>query len=100
MRAKGLEDLVEYDTRSRIPAAHSALSGNTKKMDLTRITSAQGRGGAQEYVARVVPDFENALEKAMSSDPEILFVAAAGNSNSDSSFNETVKARFRPILLC
>ena len=58
MRAKGLEDLVEYDTRSRIPAAHSALSGNTKKMDLTRITSAQGRGGAQEYVARVVPDFE------------------------------------------
>ena len=43
---------------------------------------------------------KNALEKAMSSDPEILFVAAAGNSNSDSSFNETVKARFRPILLC
>ena len=35
---------------------------------------------------------KNALEKAMSSDPEILFVAAAGNSNSDSSFNETVKA--------
>ena len=43
---------------------------------------------------------KNALEKAMSSDPEILFVAAAGNSNSDSSFNETAKARFRPILLC
>ena len=43
---------------------------------------------------------KNALEKAMSSDPEILFVAAAGNSNSDSSFNETVPSSLHlPNLL-
>src|SRR5690242_19122292 len=38
--SKSLEDLVEYDSRSFVPTAHSALSGNTKKMHLTRTTSA------------------------------------------------------------
>src|SRR5713226_413444 len=40
MRSKCFEDLVEYDSRSRM-FAHSALSGNAKKMHLTRTTSAR-----------------------------------------------------------
>lgn len=36
----------------------------------------------------------NALSKALSSAPEILFVAAAGNSNNDAGFTEAIPASF------
>lgn len=43
---------------------------------------------------------KNALEKAMNNAPGILFVAAAGNSNADSSFAETIPSSLKvPNLL-
>ena len=43
---------------------------------------------------------KGALEKALLSAPEILFVAAAGNSNADSSFEEAIPAALKvPNLL-
>jgi len=43
---------------------------------------------------------KGALERAMLSAPEILFVAAAGNSNADSSFEEAIPAALKvPNLL-
>ena len=52
-------------------------------------------------MARELFDIEkNALEKALLSAPEILFVAAAGNSNGDSSFSEFIPAGLKvPNLL-
>jgi subtilisin family serine protease len=56
---------------------------------------------ARKQMARELFDMEaKALEASFSSAPEILFVAAGGNFNNDSSFNELVPASFRlPNLL-
>src|SRR5262249_12025340 len=55
----------------------------------------------RKKIAREYFDVEkNSLEKAMLGAPEILFVAAAGNSNEDSSFNEAIPASIKvPNLL-
>ena len=47
----------------------------------------------RKQMAREMFDIEkHGLEKAFASAPEILFVAAGGNSNNDATFNETIPA--------
>ncbi len=90
--AKAHQAYVNYFKRHKVRVVNMSWGGSVKDgeeaLEKCGIgnTTAERRKMAREY-------FEiekKALERAFSGAPEILFVTAAGNSNSDSSFGEFI----------
>ena len=92
--AKNMQSYVDFFKKNNVRVVNMSWGGSVKAfeeaLELCNIgkTPDERKTLAREY-------FEiqkNALTKAMASAPNILFVAAAGNSNNDASFIEDIPA--------
>lgn len=92
--AAAWQTTIEFLRRNQVRVANLSWGGSVG--DIERDLEECGIGQSPEErkpLARQMFDIDkNALVKAMSNAPEILFVVAAGNSNRDSSFDESLPA--------
>ena len=97
--AKNYQAYVDFMKQEGVRVANMSWGGNVKgvralaravRHRLSRSTSG-GRSRASTTTSRRV-----ALTNALASAPDILFVASAGNSNSDATFDESYPAVDRP----
>jgi subtilisin family serine protease len=96
------QDYVDFFKRNNVRVVNMSWGGSVKDYEDGMEKCAIGKDiEERKKTAREWFEIEkNALEKAMLSAPEILFVAAAGNSNADSSFEEAIPAGLKvPNLL-
>jgi subtilisin family serine protease len=100
--AAAVQDYVDFFKRNKVRVVNMSWGGSVKGYEDGMEKCGIG-SDIQERKKTAREWFEiekNALEKAMLSAPEILFVAAAGNSNADSSFEEAIPAALKvPNLL-
>ena len=100
--AVAVQDYVNFFKRNQVKVVNMSWGGAVKDYEDSMEKCGIGKD-IQERKSTAREWFEvekNALEKAMLSAPEILFVAAAGNSDSDSSFVEAIPAALKvPNLL-
>ena len=92
--AKSYQAYVDFFRKNGVRVVNMSWGGTVKDeeqgLELCNVgkTPEERKALAREYF-----DIEkNALVKAIASAPDILFVAAAGNSNSDASFDEEIPA--------
>ena len=100
--AAAVQDYVEFFKRNQVRVVNMSWGGSVKDYEDSMEKCAIGKDlQERRKTAREWFEIEKgALEKAMLSAPEILFVAAAGNSDADSSFEETIPAALKvPNLL-
>lgn len=100
--AAAAQDYVNFFKRNQVRVVNMSWGGSVKEVEDGLEKCAIGKDiEERKKTAREWFEVEkSALEKAMLSAPEILFVAAAGNSNADSSFNEAIPASLKlPNLL-
>ena len=100
--AAAVEDYVDFFKRNNVRVVNMSWGGSVKEYEDGMEKCAIGKDVEErKKTAREWFEVEKgALEKAMLSAPEILFVAAAGNSNADSSFEEAIPAALKvPNLL-
>jgi subtilisin family serine protease len=100
--AAAAQDYVDFFRRNTVRVVNMSWAGSVKGYEDGMELCAIGKDiEERKHTAREWFEvFKSALEKAMLSAPEILFVAAAGNSNADSSFEETIPAALKvPNLL-
>lgn len=85
---------VDFLKRNRVRVVNMSWGGNVKGYEEALETCGIGETPeARQALARRYFDEEKAaLTKAMASAPDILFVAAAGNSNQDATFAEFIPA--------
>jgi subtilisin family serine protease len=92
--AKASQAYVDFFRKNGVRVVNMSWSGSVK--DLEGDLEVCGIGANAEErkkIARELFDIQrNALTKAFASAPEILFVAAAGNANADSTFAEAIPA--------
>jgi subtilisin family serine protease len=100
--AAAVQDYVDFFKRNNVRVVNMSWGGSVREYENDMEKCAMGKDVEErKKSARELFEVEkNALQKAMLSAPEILFVAAAGNSNADSSFEEAVPAALKvPNLL-
>jgi subtilisin family serine protease len=100
--AAAFQDYVDFFKQNKVRVVNMSWGGSVKDYEDGLEKCAIGKDiEERKSTAREWFEIEkNALEKAMLSAPEILFVAAAGNSNADSSFVEAIPAALKvPNLL-
>jgi subtilisin family serine protease len=100
--AAAAQDYVDFFKRNYVRVVNMSWGGSVKDVEDGLEKCAIGKDiDERKKTAREWFDIEKtSLEKAMLSAPDILFVAAAGNSNADSSFNEAIPASIKvPNLL-
>ncbi len=93
---------VDFFKRNGVRVVNMSWGGSVKEYENGLEMCGIGKtADERRQIARgYFEDFKRALEKAFNSAPEVLFVAAAGNSNSDASFEEFVPSSLRlPNLL-
>jgi len=92
--ARNMQSYVDFMKKNDVRVVNMSWGGSVKgfeeDLELCGIgqTPDERKAIAREYFDTQ----KNALTKAMASAPEILFVAAAGNANQDSSFAEAIPA--------
>lgn len=90
--AQAARDVVAYLKANGVRVVNMSWGGTPKGIEAA--FEANGAGGTPEERRKTAREyfqlFRTAMTEAMSAAPEILFVAAAGNSNSDAQFDETV----------
>jgi subtilisin family serine protease len=100
--AAAAQDYVDFFKRNNVRVVNMSWGGSVKDYEDGMEKCAMGKDVEErKKTAREWFEIEkNALQNAMLSAPEILFVAAAGNSNGDSSFAEAIPAALKvPNLL-
>ena len=84
--------VVAYLKQNHVRVVNMSWGGSPR--DIEAAFEANGAGGTPEERRKTAREyfqlFRTAMTEAMRSAPEILFVAAAGNSNSDAEFDEFV----------
>ena len=89
--AAGLATL-EYMRKAGVRVVNMSWGGS--RQDIEDALEAKGAGGDAKQRADLAREIfkigKDALEKGINSAPEILFVAAAGNSDNDNTFEETI----------
>jgi subtilisin family serine protease len=95
--AASFQDFVDYFKKNNVRVVNMSWGGSVKEVEGAMEKCAIGKNtDERKQMARQLFDLEKAgLETALRSTPEILFVAAAGNANADSSFDETIPASLR-----
>jgi hypothetical protein len=92
--ARNVGEYVGFMKRNRVRVVNMSWGGSVKRieeeLELCGIgaTPDERKAIAREYFDLL----KNALARAFASAPEILFVAAAGNENADSTFAEAIPA--------
>ena len=92
--ARNMQTYVDYMKAHGVRVVNMSWGGNVgeeeKELELCGVgkTVAERKAIARKYF----DETKDALTRAMASAPGILFVAAAGNENADSSFNESIPA--------
>ena len=83
---------VDYFKRNKVRVVNMSWGGSVKDGEEALEKCGIGKTTAErQKIAREYFEIEKkALNRAFASAPEILFVTAAGNSNSDSSFDENI----------
>ena len=91
---ENINDYVAYLRKHSVRVANMSWSGNVSSVETELEQCNIGRDVAErKTIARGYFQTQwDALKAAMASAPEILFVAAAGNSGNDASFNEAYPA--------
>ena len=95
-------DYVDFFKKNQVRVVNMSWGGSVKEIEGGMEKCAIGKNTEErKQLARQLFEIEkSALERAMRSAPEILFVAAAGNANADSTFDETIPASLQlPNLL-
>jgi subtilisin family serine protease len=95
--AAAVQDYVDFFKKNQVRVVNMSWGGSVKDYEDGMEKCAIG-GTIEERKKTAREWFELAktsLEKAMRGAPELLFVAAAGNSNADSSFEEAIPASIR-----
>jgi subtilisin family serine protease len=95
-------DYVDFFKKNQVRVVNMSWGGSVKEFEGGMEKCAIGKNTEErKQLARELFEIEkSALERAMRSAPEILFVAAAGNANADSTFDETIPASLQlPNLL-
>lgn len=92
--AVAAQAFVDFFKRERVRVVNMSWGGNVNAIEHDLEQCGIGKTPeARKALAREYFDISKAsLEKAFASAPEILFIAAAGNSNSDASFIEDIPA--------
>ena len=89
--AKNYQSYVDFMKKEGVRVANMSWSGNVKSYE--RTLELCGIGATTDERASLARTYFDqsmkALTNAMASAPQILFVASAGNSNSDSTFTES-----------
>src|SRR5512146_1877091 len=90
--AQAYRDFVAFFRRNQVRVVNMSWGGGVKDVERAMELCGQGTNtDERKRMARELFELETkGLVAAFSSAPEILFVAAAGNSNNDASFNEDV----------
>ncbi len=90
--AAAMTAAVAYFKRHGVRVVNMSWGGSPR--DIEGAFEANGAGGTPEERKKTAREYFElqrvALTEAMRAAPEILFVAAAGNSNSDAQFDETI----------
>ncbi|MBL9207209.1 MAG: S8 family serine peptidase [Opitutaceae bacterium] len=90
--AAGARSTVAYLKKNGVRVVNMSWGGSPK--DIEGAFEANGAGGTPEERRKTAREyfqlFRDAMTEAMASAPEILFVAAAGNSDNDAAFAEFV----------
>lgn len=90
--AAAAREVVEYLKANGVRVVNMSWGGSPKSIEAA--FEANGAGGTPEERRKTAREyfelFRTAMTEAMTAAPEILFVAAAGNSDSDALFDETV----------
>ena len=95
--AANIQDYVDFFKKNHVRVVNMSWGGSVKDVEDGMEKCAIGGGiDERKKTAREWFTLEKvALEKAMGGAPDILFVAAAGNSNADSSFEEAIPASLK-----
>jgi len=90
--AKADQAYVDFFKRNKVRVVNMSWGGNVKDVEESLEKCGLGKTtDERQKLARQYFEIEKkALTKAFASAPEILFITAAGNSNSDSSFGEFI----------
>ncbi|WP_438480007.1 S8 family serine peptidase [Oleiharenicola lentus] len=90
--AKAASDSIAYLKANGARVVNMSWGGSPR--DVEAAFEANGAGGTPEERKKTAREyfqiFREAMTAAMKAAPEVLFVAAAGNSDSDAQFDETV----------
>jgi subtilisin family serine protease len=100
--AAAAQDYVNFFKQNQVRVVNMSWGGTVKEMEgaLEKCAAGQSPETRKQQAREVYEIYKSALDRAMRSAPEILFVAAAGNANADSSFDEAIPASLRmPNLL-
>jgi subtilisin family serine protease len=92
--AKNSQAYVDFLKAQRVRVVNMSWGGSVRDYERALEECNVGKGTEErKALARELFDIENeSLRKAMASAPEILFITAAGNSNTDASFGEFTPA--------
>ncbi|OYU30552.1 MAG: hypothetical protein CFE39_13015 [Comamonadaceae bacterium PBBC2] len=92
--ARNSQATVDYFKQQGVRVVNMSWGGSVKDIERELEQCGLGRdAAARQAEARVLFDIgKTALTRAFASAPEILFIASAGNSNSDATFTETLPA--------
>jgi subtilisin family serine protease len=95
--AAALGEYVDFFKRSGVRVVNMSWGGSVKDYEDSLEKCGIGKtADERKQIARgYFEDFKRAMEKAFASAPEIVFVASAGNANSDATFNELVPSSIR-----
>jgi subtilisin family serine protease len=100
--AEAVQDYVNFFKKNKVRVVNMSWGGSVKDVEGSMEMCGIGKNiDERKTTAREWFEIgKEALEKAIASAPEILFVAAAGNSDSDSSFDEDIPSSLNvPNLL-
>jgi hypothetical protein len=96
------QTFVDYFKSRGVRVVNMSWGGGPSSVEEAMEKNGAGKDAEdRKRMAREIFDIYKAgLEKALRSAPEILFIAAAGNSNDDAGFNEVIPSSFKlPNLL-
>jgi len=90
--ARNAQAVVDFMKKNGVRVVNMSWGGNVKGIEDDLEVCGIGKTAAERTaMAREYFEIEkNALTKAFASAPEILFITAAGNSNRDASFDESI----------
>jgi subtilisin family serine protease len=90
-------DYVNFFKANHVRIVNMSWGGSVKEFEDGMERCGMGKSvDERKQMARELFDIEkHGLEKAFASAPEILFVAAGGNSNNDATFNEFIPSSIR-----
>lgn len=90
--AKAIADAVAYMKQAGVRVANMSWGGSRKDVERELEVKGVGESPAEraDLARKIFKIQKDALEAAMKSAPEILFIAAAGNSDNDVDFDEMI----------